>query len=78
LRWLDCWALAALEIFRASLRLNAERNQNRVALAKLRAQLQETKLRCREAEQAQLGWNGLRKFSVFKKISECDDVPPFI
>jgi hypothetical protein len=67
----------ALEIFRALLRLNAERNQNRVALENLRAQLQETKLRCRESEQAQLGWNGLRKFSVAKKISECDDVAAF-
>ena len=43
----------ALEIFRALLRTNAERVQSRVALEKLRAQLHETKLRCREAEQAQ-------------------------
>jgi ferredoxin-NADP reductase len=67
----------AVEIFRALLRAAAERAQNRVALEKLRAQLHETKLRCREAEQAQLGWNGLRKFSVVKKITECDDVAAF-
>ncbi len=67
----------ALEIFRALLRLNAERSQNRVALQNLRAQLNETKLRCREAEQAQTGWNGLRKFTVAKKITECDDVAAF-
>ena len=43
----------------------------------MRAQLQETKLRCREAEQAQIGWNGIRKFTVVKKICECDDVYAF-
>jgi len=66
-----------LEIFRALLRLNAERIQNRVALEKLRAQLHETKLRCREAEQAQTGWNGIRKFAIAKKITQCDDVNAF-
>jgi ferredoxin-NADP reductase len=67
----------ALESFRALLRMGAERVQSRVALEQLRAQLQETKLRCREAEQAQLGWNGLRKFSVARKVSECEDVHAF-
>lgn len=67
----------AIEVFRALLRVNAERMQNRLALEKLRAQLHETKLRCREAEQAQLGWNGLRKFSVAKKIIQCADVCAF-
>ena len=67
----------AVEIFRSLLRANAERIQNRVTLEKLRAQLHETKLRCREAEQAQLGWNGLRKFTVAKKNPECDDVCAF-
>jgi len=70
-------AWLAVEIARALLRLEAGRAQNRVALEKLRAQLHETKLRCREAEQAQLGWNGLRKFSVARKITECDDVAAF-
>jgi ferredoxin-NADP reductase len=67
----------AIEIVRALLRANAERVQNRVALEKLRAQLHETKLRCREAGQAQLGWNGLRKFTVAKKNPECADVCAF-
>lgn len=67
----------ALEIFRAALRTNAERVQNRVALEKLHAQLHETKLRCREAAQSQTGWNGLRKFTVTKKITECDDICAF-
>jgi hypothetical protein len=67
----------AIEIVRSLLRANADRVQNRVALEKLRAQLHETKLRCREAEQAQLGWNGLRKFTIARKNPECDDVFAF-
>jgi uncharacterized protein len=70
-------AWLALEIFRVLLRVSGERAQQRVALDKLRAQLQETRLRCREAEQAQLGWNGIRKFTVAKKVRECDDVCAF-
>ena len=66
-----------LEIFRSLLRALADRRQNRATLEKLRAQLAETKLRCREAEQAQTGWNGIRKFAVVKKIRECDDVNAF-
>jgi len=71
------FAWLALEIFRSLLRVAGERSQQRVTLQKLQAQLHETKLRCREAEQAQTGWNGLRKFSVTKKISECEDVHAF-
>jgi len=67
----------AVEVFRALLRLNGERLQQKVALEKLRAQLQETRLRCREAEQAEAGWNGIRKFSVVKKVAQCDDVNAF-
>jgi hypothetical protein len=70
-------AWLAAEIFRALLRLNAERVQQRVGLEKLQLQLQTMKLRCREAEQAQLGWNGLRKFTVAKKITECEDICAF-
>ncbi len=70
-------AWLALEIFRSLLRFAAEHRQQKVALEKLRAQLQETRLRCREAEQAQLGWNGIRKFAVFKKVHECEDVNAF-
>jgi ferredoxin-NADP reductase len=70
-------AWLALEILRALLRAAAERAQQQVALEKLRAQLQETRLRCREAKQAQAGWNGLRKFTVAKKICECEDVHAF-
>jgi len=70
-------AWLALETVRSLLRAAAERTQHRVALEKLRAQLHETRLRCREIEQAQLGWNGIRKFTVAKKFSECDDVCAF-
>jgi len=71
------FAWLALEIFRSLLRVAGERSQQRVTLQKLQAQLHETKLRCREAEQAQTGWNGLRKFSVAKRITECEDVHAF-
>ncbi len=66
-----------LEIFRSLLRVLAENKQQGVALEKLRAQLAETKLRCREAEQAQTGWNGIRKFTVVKKNPEGEDVNAF-
>jgi ferredoxin-NADP reductase len=70
-------AWLALEIFRSLLRVAGERNQQRVTLENLRAQLAETRLRCREAEQAQSGWNGIRKFAVVKKVSECEDINAF-
>ncbi len=66
-----------LEVFCGCLRLSANREQSRLALEKVRAQLAEIRLRCREAEQAQAGWNGLRKFVVAKKTVECDDVCAF-
>ncbi len=66
-----------VEIFRALLRLNADRLQQKVAVEKLRAQLAETKLRCKSAEEAESGWNGIRKFSVLKKVPQCDDVNAF-
>ena len=69
------WLL--LEIFRSILRTAADGRFQRVTLEKLRAQVQETRLRCREAEQAQSGWNGIRKFSVARKVKQCDDVNSF-
>jgi ferredoxin-NADP reductase len=66
-----------LEILRALLRFNAERVQQKLALEKLRAQVAETKLRCQSAAQSESGWNGIRKFSVVKKVRECDDVNAF-
>ena len=65
------------EVVRGWLRMRAEQKQQRVALEKLRLQVRETRLRCEEVEQGKLRWNGYRKFSVFKKIRECDDVCAF-
>lgn len=70
-------AQVVIEIFRGWSRINSERSQQRLALEKLRLQVQETKLRCQEAEQGKLVWNGSRKFSVAKKIRECEDVCAF-
>jgi uncharacterized protein len=65
------------ELLRGWLRLHAERKQNRVTLEKLRLQVREARLRCEEAEQGKARWNGYRKFSVVKKVRECDDVCAF-
>ena len=48
-------AWLAVEICRSLLRLAGERRLQHATLEKLRAQLAETRLRCREAEQAQAG-----------------------
>lgn len=72
---LAIWLL--LEIYRSISRAAAENRYQRVALEKLRAQVQETKLRCRAAEQAESGWNGIRKFVVARKEKQCDDVNSF-
>jgi ferredoxin-NADP reductase len=70
-------AWLALEILRSLMRIQAERTQARLAAEIMRAQLQEARLRIRGAGQAQVGWNGSRKFFVFKKVLECDDVCAF-
>lgn len=71
------FAWLALEIFRSLLRTIAESRQQKVALEKLHAQVAESRLRCREAEKAESGWNGIRKFAVAKKVAECEDVNAF-
>ena len=63
-----------IEIFNALMRLRYARVQQRLTVEKLRWQLRETKVRFEEAKQAELHWNGLRKFRVAKKTCECDDV----
>jgi hypothetical protein len=63
-----------VEIFRALLRMRADRVQQRATMHRLSLQLQEVRLRCEEARQAQLQWNGYRKFEVVRKVVECDDV----
>ncbi len=71
------FAWLALEISRSLLRTFGENRQQHLALERLRAQLAETRLRCRVAEQAESGWNGIRKFAVVKKNHECEDVHAF-
>lgn len=72
---LGLWAV--FETVRAGWRIYCEQRQQRVTLQKLLYQLEEARLRCREAEQAQHGWNGSRKFAVYRKLRECDDVHSF-
>src|SRR5260221_14179368 len=64
----------AIEIGRGLLRVYSDHGQQRLALEKLRLQVQEIRLRCREAGQTNLLWNGSRKFTVAKKARECEDV----
>ena len=64
----------AIEVARALLRMRNDRAQQRVSMELLRMRLQEARLRCEEARHAQLQWNGYRKFEVFRKVGECDDV----
>jgi ferredoxin-NADP reductase len=66
-----------IEIGRGCRRFYFDRAQQRAVLEKLRLQVQETRLRCREVEQTRLVWNGHRKFVVAKKARECDDVCAF-
>jgi hypothetical protein len=67
----------AIEIGRGLRRLHFDRLQQRVTLQRLRLQVVETRLRCHHAEQVQLVWNGYRKFTVAKKLTECADVCAF-
>ena len=69
------WIL--LEIARLLSRVNYERVQQRHTLQRLEAQLQAIQARGKQADQDRLVWNGYRKFSVAKKVSECADVCAF-
>ena len=66
-----------IEIFRGLLRAFDDRRQQRATMERLRLQVQEARLRQKDAERAGLVWNGCRKFSVVKKTSECEDVFAF-
>jgi len=54
-----------------------ERGQQALAREHLRQEIKAAKLRCQEAEQTKLIWNGCRKFEVVKKVVECEDVASF-
>jgi Flavodoxin reductases (ferredoxin-NADPH reductases) family 1 len=66
-----------VEIARLFQRMHYARQQQRSTLECLRAQLQSIQARSQEADQNRLVWNGYRKFSVTRKVSECDDVCAF-
>jgi uncharacterized protein len=69
------WVL--LEILRLLWRMKLERQQQRVTMDRLQLQLRDIRARSQQAEQDRLVWNGYRKFSVARKVSECDDVCAF-
>src|SRR3989442_842434 len=66
-----------IEVGRGLLRLYYDRQQQRATLVRLQLQVQETRLRCHEVEQTKLVWNGYRKFTVARKVRECEDVHAF-
>jgi len=72
---LGLWAF--FETLRSLWRIYGDRQEQLAVIQKLQSELQEVKLRCRELEQSQAGWNGCRKFTVAKKVLECDDVNAF-
>src|SRR4051812_22206548 len=59
------------------LRLSGERKQQRLAAQQMELSIKAAVLRCQEAEQARLVWNGFRKFRLAKKVRECQDVHSF-
>src|SRR5687767_5852453 len=67
-------AYLLVEVLRALWRMRGDRAQQRATMERLQLQLQEVRLRCEEAKQAQLQWNGYRKFEVARKVVECDEV----
>lgn len=79
--WLAGWCLlgvvflySILLCLGAAWRFYFERGQRALARQRLWLDIKAAKLRCQEAEQVRLIWNGFRKFEVAKKIIECDGV----
>ena len=72
---LGLWAF--FETLRSWWRLYGDRQAQVATAQKLQSELLEVRLRCRELEQLQAGWNGSRKFTVAKKVLECEDVNAF-
>src|ERR1051325_3012728 len=66
-----------LLLFTSTRRCWSEARADRLAAQRLRLQIHEARLRCQEAEQARALWKGYRKFTVVKKVGECDDVFSF-
>jgi ferredoxin-NADP reductase len=69
--------LGLVEIGRSMRRIYYDRVQQKFNLQRLQLQLQQARLRSQQVEQNKLVWNGFRKFSVAKKVTECDEVCAF-
>jgi uncharacterized protein len=63
--------------FSSVARVWGEHRQRRLARERLDLQVRAAGLQCREAEQAQLVWNGYRKFQIARKVKECEGVWSF-
>jgi ferredoxin-NADP reductase len=75
---LGIMALCGLAVFWGIIRrLYFERGQQALARECLRQEIKAAKLRCQEAEQDKLVWNGCRKFEVAKKVVECGNAASF-
>ncbi len=66
-----------LQLYRYARRLGFEKQQRRLAREQMELSIKAAMLRCQQSEQAQLVWNGFRKFRVAKKVLECKDVYSF-
>jgi ferredoxin-NADP reductase len=70
-------AQSILLVFSSLQRAAFTREQQRLARERLQFQIKAAQLECKEAEQAQLLWNGYRKFQIAQKRQECDGVWSF-
>lgn len=91
-RWISAWHLGyaigiaiitgvllqtMLHLYSYARRLAFEKRQQSLAGEQMRLSIRAAMLRCQEAEQSRLVWNGFRKFRVSKKVLECQDVFSF-
>jgi uncharacterized protein len=91
-RWMSAWHLgyaagfavitgvllqSMLQLYGYARRLSFEKQQQNLAREQMRLSIKAAVLRCQEAEQSRLVWNGFRKFRVAKKVPECQDVFSF-
>jgi ferredoxin-NADP reductase len=67
-------ALLLVQNLRAAAHARVTRKQE---LKRLEIEIQTARLRLQVAEQERAGWNGVRKFSVVKKVPECADTYSF-
>ncbi len=58
-------------------RLLAGRRLSSLQAARLQLEIERARLEIKSAEEAKSAWNGIRKFSVDRKVQECDDTYSF-